>query len=83
MPRREGDVNCGLPKSYSLTSELVAIGARAAAHKSGTHQVPMLCYGLPRTSGVCWRAGKTFVVATLQICGAGVRCGHRGAADHV
>ena len=33
--------------------------------------------------GVCWRAGKAIMVATLHVCCAGVRCGHRCVGDDV
>ena len=61
----------------------VAFGTGAAASESGTPQVQVLCFGLPCTSRMCWRAGKTFLVAALQICGAGVCGGHGGARDGV
>ena len=40
-------------------------------------QVPVLCFGLSYDSSMRWREGKTFVVATLQICDTGVCCGYR------
>ena len=42
----------------------VAFGARTAVREAGTPEVSMLCFGLSRSSGVCWSTGKAVMVAT-------------------
>ena len=42
----------------------LAFGARTVVREAGTPEVSMLCFGLSRPSGVCWRTGKAVMVAT-------------------